>query len=82
MKRKSFSVFFWIFVVLVAVLLFFVMGRNKEGFLDCTMQYDTVCKKQQCSSTNPVTKKRNTATCMKKPGPTPGSMVYGICKCF
>jgi len=32
MKRKSFSVFFWISVVLVAILLFFVMGATVEGF--------------------------------------------------
>lgn len=32
MKRKSFSVFFWIFVVLAVIFLFFFMRRNKEGF--------------------------------------------------
>lgn len=41
--------FFWIFVVLVAVLLFFVMGRTVEGFFwsmygDCPGGITTFCK--------------------------------------
>lgn len=32
MKKKSFSGFFWILVVLAAIFLFFFMRRNVEGF--------------------------------------------------
>jgi hypothetical protein len=52
MKRKSFSVFFWISVVLVAVLLFFVMGRTVEGFLDCPGGDAKWCSTLKCVQNN------------------------------
>ena len=47
MKRKSFSVFFWIFVVLAVIFLFFFMRRNVEGFKICTGPNDyNSCRKE------------------------------------
>jgi hypothetical protein len=77
MRKKSFSIFFWISVVLVAVLLFVVMGRNVEGFKTCTGSGDyTSCRYEpKCSGYEKTTGYPKKQYCIKpitKPDGTPG----------
>jgi len=60
MRKKSFSVFFWIFVVLVAILLFFVMGTTVEGFFTTCHPNSNVNTCPTCYQTDGKTVK---ATC-------------------
>ena len=71
MRKKS---FFWIFVVLVAVFLFFIMGRNVEGFKSCKKMSD--CGGAKCTSAAGTP---GYYYCKKPAGAT--STDYGECTC-
>ena len=61
MKKKSFSRFFWIFVVLAVIFLFFFMRRNVEGFFtNCRSSPLDVRFCKTCYKTYDTTEK---ATC-------------------
>lgn len=74
MNRKSFSGFFWIFVVLVAILLFFVMGRTVEGFKSCRKSSD--CGGAPCTASSGA---KGTYYCKKAAGAK--ATDYGECNC-
>jgi hypothetical protein len=74
MRKKSFSVFFWISVVLVAVLLFVVMGTTVEGFKSCQKMAD--CGGAKCTSS---TGAKGNYYCKKPAGAT--AKTYGECTC-
>jgi len=75
MRKKSFSGFFWIFLLLVAVFLFLVMGRNVEGFgKSCKKGSD--CGGARCTSS---TGAKGFWYCKKAAGAK--TTDYGECTC-
>jgi hypothetical protein len=81
MKRKSFSIFFWIFVVLAAILLFFFMRRNKEGFLTCKGRTDyTTCRREPHCPGYKSNGQRKIQYCTKETKNSDDSITYS-CGC-
>ena len=68
MKKKN---FLWIFVVLAAILLFFFMSRNLEGFYIGACGKDSDCSSYSASNTCPIGQKlgcnTNFNSCSCKP---------------